>query len=102
MSKCKEKYGREWSAELVQTTRKYFEDFIPGFFKHIGKNPSCLVIDTTIFKGDEDEKSIMTSFKTSSPDYHGERYVFQDADGGDFIKYYNTVDEIIDDGWAVD
>lgn len=98
MSKCKEKYGKEWSKELTQTTRQYFEDFKPGIFKHIGGNPYCLVLDTTVFKGDEDEKEIMEGL----PDYHGERYIFQDANEGEYINYYNTVDEIIDDGWAVD
>jgi len=103
-SNCYMKYGREWSVVLVDATRKQFESMFSGYLKHIGNKGGRYAIDRTflamkkyaaLIPEEEKEKRIfLFSF--------AEFYIMGDPKGMVFEIAYNSVDEMIDDGWAVD
>ncbi len=93
-SKCLDRYGREWSKDLQDTTRTYFRDIRKGFVKHISGTDSRYAIASDSVQHEpipvsEAGKGIfLFSLKESS--------------GLVFDVAYDSVDEMIDDGWAVD
>ncbi len=103
-SNCYRKYGKEWSAMLVQATREHFENMFSGYLKHIAGNGARFAIDRTFMNmdkyagmipGEEMEKLIFLFTFTKFE-------ILKDPQGMVFDVAYDSVDEMIDDGWAVD
>jgi len=102
-SKCFQKYGKEWSKELTRTTRNYFEYIFAGYVKHIGGKGFRYAIDRVILKmngytslipEDEMNKKIFL-FTLSESDTLGHRDMTFDV-------AYDSADDLVDDGWAID
>ena len=103
-SNCYRKYGKEWSPTLVQATRNYFESMFAGYVKHIGDKDGRYAVDTTfmslkkyaeLIPSDEKDKRVfLFSFTAFN--------ILGDPSGMTFDVAYDSVDEMIDDGWAVD
>ena len=104
-SECMKRYGREWSEELTKTTREYFSSMFMGPVKHIcGKGEryaverSFLSMKAYAALVPEEEKSktiFLFTFKDYNPFLGG-------ATGLAFDMAYESVEDMIDDGWAVD
>lgn len=104
MSKCSQKYGKEWSKELIQSTRKHLESMFAGYVKHIGGKGSRYAIDRTFLA--------MKCYAALIPDSEKEKRLFLfsftefnylgDPKGMAFDTAYDSVEEMIDDGWAID
>ena len=96
--------GKEWSPALVQATRDYFESMFSGYVKHIGDKDGRYAIDRTFIS--------MKKYEPLIPEAEREKRVFlfsftklsimDDPEGIAFDVAYDSVDEMIDDGWAVD
>lgn len=103
-SKCFQKYGKEWSKELTESTRNYLESMFAGYVKHIGGKGFRYAIDRTFLA--------MRHYATLIPDSEKDRRLFLfsftefnilgDPKGIAFDVAYDSVDDMIDDGWAVD
>ena len=103
-SNCFKKYGREWSTTLIDATRKQFENMFSGYLKHIGNKDGRYAIDRTFLamkkyaalipEEEKDKRIFLFSFS--------EFNILGDPKGMVFDIAYNSVDEMIDDGWAVD
>ena len=103
-SNCYRKYGREWSMMLVDATRKQFETMFAGYLKHIASKSERYAIDRTFFalkkyselipESENEKRIFLFSF--------GEFNILGDPSGMVFDIAYDSVDEMIDDGWAVD
>ena len=103
-SNCYRKYGKEWSPTLVQATRNYFESMFAGYLKHIGNKDGRYAIDRTFLA--------MRKYAALVPEAENEKRIFLfsfsefnilgDPSGMVFDIAYDSVDEMIDDGWAVD
>ncbi|MCR5731676.1 MAG: hypothetical protein K6G51_01885 [Sphaerochaetaceae bacterium] len=104
MSKCKEKYGREWSASLNESTRDHFEKWGFGLVKHIGKIDARYAINVNLFGEDK----LRAEVPEADRDKDIFLYTFTDYDfllGPKGLKYYmayDTIEDLIDDGWAID
>ena len=104
-SKCMKKYGREWSKELTNTTREFFSSMFMGPVKHICGRGERYAVDRSFLSmktyaalvpAEEKDKSIfLFTFKDYNPFLGG-------ATGLAFDVAYESVDDMIDDGWAVD
>lgn len=77
VSKCKEKYGQEWSEELTQTTLEYFDSCPIGFVKRINRGYGIAQVV-------------------------GGQIEVSDPDSGKIIGAYKSAQDLVDDGWAVD
>lgn len=102
-SKCFQKYGKEWSQELTRTTRNYLESMFAGYVKHIGGKGFRYAIDRTLLKMDE--------YTALIPENEMNKKIFlftlaeSDTLGHQDMTFdmaYDSVDDMIDDGWAVD
>ena len=103
-SNCCKKYGKEWSPALVQATRDHFESMFAGYVKHIGDRDGRYAIDMTFISRKKYESLI--------PEAEREKRVFlfsfskfellKDPEGMVFDIAYDSIDEMIDDGWALD
>ena len=103
-SNCFKKYGKEWSADLTKSTKMHFENMYAGYLKHIAGKGSRYAIDKTFFS--------MKKYASLIPEEDKEKRIFlftftkfeilKDPEGMVFDIAYNSVDEMIDDGWAVD
>ena len=103
-SNCYRKYGKEWSAMLVQATREHFENIFSGYLKHIAGKGARFAIDMSFFS--------MKKYAAMIPDAEKDKRLFlftftkfeilNDPEGMAFDVAYDSVDEMIDDGWAVD
>lgn len=103
-SNCYRKYGREWSIGLTQATRNRFESMFSGYLKHIADKGSRYAIDRTFMS--------MKKYNAMIPDSEKDKRIFlftftkfeilKDPEGMVFDVAYDSVDEMIDDGWAVD
>ena len=103
-SNCFKKYGKEWSKELTGYTRNHLEAMFSGYMKHIGDKDERYAIDSTFLAMKkyaalipEDQKGkriFLFSFK--------EYNMLGDPKGMVFDIAYDSIDELIDDGWAVD
>ena len=103
-SNCFKKYGNEWSAELNKATRSHFENMFAGYLKHIADKGSRYAIDRTCFA--------LKKYAALVPDEEKDKRIFlftftkfeilKDPEGMVFDVAYDSVDEMIDDGWAVD
>ena len=78
-SKCKEKYGQEWSEELTKETLEYFGSYPSvGMVKRIKRGYG-------IAKVTADKHIQITDPKTQA-----------------IIATYDSAQDLVDDGWAVD
>ena len=103
-SNCYRKYGREWSSVLTDATRKLFESMFSGYLKHIGNKAGRYAIDRTFLA--------MKKYAAMIPEEEKEKRIFLfsftkfnmlgDPKGMVFDVAYNSVDEMIDDGWVID
>ena len=103
-SNCYKKYGKEWSKELTEYTRKHFETMFAGYMKHIGDKDERYAIDSTFLA--------MKKYAALIPEEEKGKRIFLfsfsefnmlgDPKGMAFDVAYNSVDELIDEGWAVD
>ena len=103
-SNCYKKYGKEWSRELTESRRKHFETMFAGYMKHIGDKDERYAIDSTFLA--------MKKYAALIPEEEKGKRIFLfsfmefnmlgDPKGMVFDVAYNSVDEMIDDGWAVD
>ena len=103
-SNCFKKYGKEWSAELTQATRDHFETTFSGYLKHIAGKGSRYAVDCTFFS--------KMKYAGLIPEEEMDKHIFlftftkfeilKDPEGLAFDVAYDSVDEMIDDGWAVD
>ena len=103
-SNCYRKYGREWSFVLTEATRKQFENMFAGYVKHIGNKDGKYAIDRTFLS--------MKKYEALIPEEEKEKRIFLfsftefnilgDPKGMVFDMAYDSVDGMIDDGWAVD
>lgn len=104
-SECMKRYGREWSKELTETTREYFSEMFMGPVKHIAGKGSRYAVDRTVLvmkryaelipEAEKDKRVFLFTFKDFNPLTGGVTdFAFDTA--------YESVDEMIDDGWAVD
>ena len=95
---------KKWSSALVQATRDYFDSMFSGYVKHIGDNGERYAIDRTFIS--------MKKYESLIPEAEREKRVFLftfttfsilgDPSGMAFDVAYDSVDEMSDDGWAVD
>lgn len=76
-SRCKEKYGQEWSEGLTQTTLKYFDSCPSGFVKRINREHGIARV-------------VGAQIQVANPD------------SGKIIGTYVSAQDLVDDGWAVD
>ncbi len=103
-SNCYKKYGKEWSGELREDTRNHLDTMFAGYIKHISNKGSRYAIDKTFLamkkyaalipETEKEKRIILFSFT--------EFNILGDPKGMVFDVAYNSVDEMIDDGWAVD
>ena len=103
-SNCYKKYGKEWSKELSDYTRKHLETMFAGYLKHIVGKTERYAIDRTFLA--------MKKYAALIPeDQKGKRIflfgftefnMLGDSKGMVFDIAYDSVDDLIDDGWAVD
>ena len=103
-SNCYKKYGKEWSKELTENTRKHFETMFAGYVKHIGGKTERYAIDRTFLA--------MKKYSALIPEDQKDKRIFLfsftefnmlgDPKGMVFDTSFDSVDELIDDGWAVD
>lgn len=104
-SECMKRYGREWSKELTNTTREFFSEMFMGPVKHIAGKGSRYAIERSflsmkkyaeLIPEAEMSKSVfLFNFKDYNPFSGG-------VTGLAFDTAYESVDDMIDDGWAVD
>ena len=104
-SECMKRYGREWSKELTETTREYFSEMFMGPVKHIAGKGSRYAVDRTFLvmkryaelipEAEKDRRVFLFTFKDFNPLTGG-------VTGLAFDTAYESVDDMIDDGWAVD
>lgn len=104
-SECMKRYGREWSKELTETTREYFSEMFMGPVKHIAGKGSRYAVDRTFLimkryaelipEAEKDKRVFLFAFKDFNPLTGG-------VTGLAFDTAYESVDDMIDDGWAVD
>ena len=104
-SKCMKRYGREWSKNLTETTREYFSSMFIGPVKHIAWKGERYAVERTFLSMKayaalvpEEEKGkevFLFTFAEYNPFKGG-------AKGLAFDVAYDSVDDMIDDGWAVD
>ena len=105
-SKCFEKYGNEWSQGLTNLTRQHMDGIGTGFVKHITGKWGRIAFTRKAFESDFEKFSkIIPSaelskevFVVALPD---SRPLFAAA-GPEFECAYGCVQDMIDDGWAVD
>ncbi len=103
-SNCYKKNGKEWSKELTEYTRTHLETMFSGYMKHIGDKDERYAIDSTFLAMKkyaalipEDQKG-KRIFLFSFAEYN----MLGDPKGMAFDIAYDSVDDLIDDGWAVD
>ena len=104
-SRCYQKYGREWSKELTNSTREYFSSMFMGPVKHIAGKGERYAVERTFLSmkvyaslvpEEEKEKEVFLFTFTEYNPFKG------GAKGLAFDIAYDSVDDMIDDGWAVD
>ena len=128
-SKCFEKYGREWSEEQNRRTVEFFEGYDKEQHvlweievKHITGTPECIAVVgdhmkawveqalTNYIYNSENQPSelekiwIYHDVDTTSHIYlftYSSFFPFVGVKDPVFYKAYKTVEEFIDDGWAV-
>ena len=104
-SKCFQTYGREWSKELTNTTREYFSSMFMGPVKHIAGKGERYAVERTFLA--------MKAYALLVPEEERGKDVFlftfteynpfkSGAKGLAFDVAYDSVEDMIDDGWAVD
>ena len=103
-SKCFQKYGNEWSKGLTETTREYFSSMFMGPVKHIAGKGERYAVERTFIalkafaslipEEVKDKAVFLFTFKDFNP--------IKGATGLAFDVAYDSVDDMIDDGWAVD
>ena len=103
-SNCYNKYGRVWSVMLTQATRDHFEKMFAGYVKHIGQKGERYAINSTLYN--------MKDYAALIPEAEMEKRIFlftftkfeilKDPEGLAFDAAYTSIDEMLDDGWAVD
>ena len=103
-SKCFQTYGREWSNELTETTKKHMESVGAGFVKHItGKTGRIAFTQASggferyaklIPESELSKEVLLLALKDSYPAGRTIRTVFECT--------YDSIQDMIDDGWAVD
>ncbi|MCR5731674.1 MAG: hypothetical protein K6G51_01875 [Sphaerochaetaceae bacterium] len=104
MSKCKEKYGKEWSESINESTRDYFEDMPFGTVKHILDKGSRYVLSRGMFYASKHKLQVPESL------WNKKVFLFTYIDGYPaqmprLIKFdiaYDSIEDMIDDGWALD
>lgn len=103
-SNCRKKYGKEWSKELTEYTRNHLETMFSGYMKHIGYKDERYAVDSTFLAMKkyaalipEDQKG-KRIFLFSFTEYN----MLGDPKGMAFDIAYDSIEELIDDGWAVD
>ena len=104
-SRCYQKYGREWSKELTNSTREYFSSMFMGPVKHIAGKGERYAIERSFLamkvyaslipEAVKDKSVFLFTFTEYNPFKGG-------AKGLAFDIAYDSVDDMIDDGWAVD
>lgn len=102
-SKCFQKYGKEWSKELTESTRNYLESMCAGYVKHIGGKGFRYAMDRVLLKMDECTALI------PEDEMNKRIFLFTLAESNTlghqdmaFDVAYDSVDDMIDDGWAID
>ena len=103
-SNCYKKYGKEWSRELTEATRNQLETMFAGYMKHIGDKDERYAIDSTFLA--------MKKYAALIPEEEKGKRIFLfsftefnmlgDPKGMTFDVAYESVEDLIDDGWAVD
>jgi len=103
MSKCLEKYGNEWSASTNENTRDMMETNNGMMMKHIAHDFSCVMFSNPL--SDESQSSLVTEADKAKQFFlfKFETYRrFNNFEGLEFYKAYDSASDLIDDGWAVD
>lgn len=86
--------NRKWSDELRRCTIEHFGDLGATGLKNI--NGSFAVgYDRNLFITDRAEKMIPEEEKNK-------RYILTDYDTGKFVAAYDFIEDLVDDGWAID
>lgn len=97
--RCFEKYGNEWSEELTKVTRELLAESPLVMMKNIDRKRFAAFVDLVVL-GEPKAASYRAAFPES---YNNERYFLRNLKGGEKpFLFYNSIDEIIDDGWAAD
>ena len=104
-SECMKRYGREWSKELTDTTREYFSSMFMGPVKHIAGKEERYAIERTFLSMKAyaalipEEEKVKEVFLFTFSEYNPFK---GGAKGLAFDVAYDSVEDMIDDGWAVD
>jgi len=95
-SKCMEKYGKEWSSELTKATLNFLNVYPTGIVKHIGDKGYRRMFDNSCFM----------FFSSVIPQKELLNQVFLFHMGKEkqltYDCSYETVQDMVDDGWAID
>ena len=104
-SKCYLNYGKEWSKELTERTREYFSSMFIGPVKHIAGKGERYAVERSFLamkdyaalipEGEKGKSIFLFTFKDYNPLLGG-------VTGLAFDVAFESVDDMIDDGWAVD
>ncbi len=96
--------SKKWSEGLIKATKEHFYRMGFGLVKHIDGKDSLYALDTDMFglgklkeitpEAEQDKQVFLYSFK----DYN----MFKGPTEPKFEKAYESIDDMIDDGWAVD
>ena len=105
-SKCFQKYGNEWSRSLTEMTKEHMKGIGTGYVKHITGIWGRIAFTRSAFGSDfgKQTKLIPESelsnevFIVALPD---SRPLYK-ATGPVFDCAYPSVQDMIDDGWALD
>ena len=103
-SKCFQKYGSEWSKELTETTKNHMATVGAAFVKHItGKSGRIAFTRASggferyakmIPESELSKEVLLLALRDSFPAGMTIRTVFECT--------YDSIQDMIDDGWAVD
>ena len=105
-SKCYQKYGEEWSKGLTETTRKHMEGIGTGFVKHIEGRCGRIAFTNKAFDFDfEKYMKLIPESELSRKVFIvalQENCLLDTAPGSAFDCAYDSVQDMIDDGWVLD
>ena len=104
--KCFQKYGNEWSQGLTETTRQHMENIGAGYVKHITGKWGRIAFTKSAPRFDFRKYSEMIPPEELSKEVFivvlpDSRPLFAAA-GPEFECTYDSIQDMIDDGWAVD
>lgn len=105
-SKCFQKYGAEWSKSLTEMTKEYMEGLGTGFVKHINGRCGRIAFTRNAFDFDFEKYSKLIPASELSKEVFivalQEGFPLDVSVATAFDCAYESVQDMIDDGWALD